>query len=87
MDECIIIEEELVGVMKPRAAAAEVKELMRTLKSKKKRPMPQEVNCQYILLKILVWNVRGFNHPLKQKEVVGRIRRLNANLVCLLKLG
>ena len=36
-------------------------------------------------MKILVWNVRGLNHPLKQKEVVGRIRRLNANLVCLLE--
>ena len=36
-------------------------------------------------MKILVWNVRGFNHPLKQKEVVGRIHRLKIDLVCLLE--
>ena len=36
-------------------------------------------------MKIIVWNVRGFNHPLKQKDVVGRIRKLNTDLVCLLK--
>ena len=36
-------------------------------------------------MKLLVWNVRGFNHPLKQKEVVYRIRRLEVNLVCLLE--
>ena len=36
-------------------------------------------------MKILVWNVRGFNNPPKQMEVVGRIRRLNINVVCLLE--
>ena len=36
-------------------------------------------------MKILVWNVRGFNNLLKQREVVGRIRRLNINVVCLLE--
>ena len=36
-------------------------------------------------MNILVWNVRGLNHPLKQKEVVSRIRKLNISLVCLLE--
>ena len=34
-------------------------------------------------MKIVAWNVRGMNHPLKQREVVSRIGRLKANLVCL----
>ena len=34
-------------------------------------------------MNILVWNVRGLNHPLK--EVVSRIRKLNISLVCLLE--
>ena len=33
----------------------------------------------------LVWNFRGFNHPLKQKEVVDRIKKLKINFVCLLE--
>ena len=36
-------------------------------------------------MNMLIWNVRGFNHPIKQKEVVGRIRRLNVNFACLLE--
>ena len=36
-------------------------------------------------MKILVWNVRGLNHPLKQREVVGRINRTNSSIVCLLE--
>ena len=36
-------------------------------------------------MKIVAWNVRGMNHPLKQKEVVSRIGRLQANIVCLLE--
>ena len=36
-------------------------------------------------MNILVWNVRGLNHPLKQKEVASRIRKLNISLVCLLE--
>ena len=36
-------------------------------------------------MQILVWNVRGFNNPLKQREVVGRVRRLNVSIVCLLE--
>ena len=36
-------------------------------------------------MKILAWNIRGFNHPLKQREVVGRVHRLNPRLVCLLE--
>ena len=35
-------------------------------------------------MKCLVWNVRGFNHPLKQKEVVARIKKLNINFACIL---
>ena len=34
---------------------------------------------------MLVWNVRGFNDPLKQKAVVSRIRKLKISLVCLLE--
>ena len=37
------------------------------------------------MLKILVWNIRGLNKPLKQREVVGRINRLEASIVCLLE--
>ena len=36
-------------------------------------------------MNILVWNVRGLNHPLKQNEVASRIRKLNISLVCLLE--
>ena len=36
-------------------------------------------------MKILVWNVRGLNHPLKQKEVVNRINKLQVCIVCLLE--
>ena len=34
---------------------------------------------------ILVWNVRGFNDPLKQKGMVARIRSFKFQLVCLLE--
>ena len=33
----------------------------------------------------LIWNVRGFNHPFKQKEVVSRIKRLKISFVCLIE--
>ena len=36
-------------------------------------------------MKLLTWNVKGCNHPLKQKEVVSMIKRLNVDLVCLLE--
>ena len=36
-------------------------------------------------MKCLVWNVRGFNHPLKQKAVIARIHKLHINFVCLLE--
>ena len=36
-------------------------------------------------MKILVWNVKGLNHPLKQKEIVGRINRINSSIVYLLE--
>ena len=36
-------------------------------------------------MKIFVWNVRGFNNSLKQTKVIVKIRRLDANLVCLLE--
>ena len=36
-------------------------------------------------MSILIWNVRGFNDPRKQKGVVGRIRLLKVNIVCLLE--
>ena len=36
-------------------------------------------------MNIPVWNVRGLNHPLKQKKVASRIRKLNISLVCLLE--
>ena len=34
---------------------------------------------------VIVWNVRGFNDPLKQKRVIARIRSINAKVVCLLE--
>ena len=36
-------------------------------------------------MNFLIWNVRGLNDPLKQKEVVGRVRELKINLVCLIE--
>ena len=36
-------------------------------------------------MNMIIWNVRGLNHPLKQMEVVGRIRKLKVNFVCLLE--
>ena len=36
-------------------------------------------------MKVLVWNVRGMNDPLKQKLVVDRIRYLKIIVVCLLE--
>ena len=36
-------------------------------------------------MNVLIWNVRGLNDPIKQKEVVSRIRNNNINLVCLLE--
>ncbi|XVE56052.1 hypothetical protein DITRI_Ditri03aG0206000 [Diplodiscus trichospermus] len=36
-------------------------------------------------MKIIVWNVRGLNNPLKQKEIIGRIKKIKAGLVCLLE--
>ena len=36
-------------------------------------------------MKVIVWNVRGLNHPCKQKELVSRVNRLNVDMVCLLE--
>ena len=36
-------------------------------------------------MKFLIWNVRGFNDPLKQKEVVRRVKVLKINLLCLIE--
>ena len=36
-------------------------------------------------MNFIVWNVRGLNDPLKQKDIVGRIRSLNVQMVCLLE--
>ncbi|XVF73951.1 hypothetical protein PTKIN_Ptkin13bG0022100 [Pterospermum kingtungense] len=36
-------------------------------------------------MRVLIWNVRGFNCPLKQKEVVNRINTSNVDIVCLLE--
>ena len=36
-------------------------------------------------MNLLVWNVKGFNDPLKQKGVMGRIKELNIQVVCLLE--
>ena len=33
----------------------------------------------------LIWNIRGFNCPLKQKEVKIKVKKLNVNLVCLVE--
>ena len=34
---------------------------------------------------ILIWNVKGFNNPLKQKSMVAQIRKLQIQIVCLLE--
>lgn len=36
-------------------------------------------------MNIAIWNVRGFNHPFKQRDVVKRIKNLNVSFVCLLE--
>ena len=36
-------------------------------------------------MNFLIWNVRGLNDPLKQKDIVGRIRSLKVQMVCLLE--
>ncbi|XVF44670.1 hypothetical protein PTKIN_Ptkin02bG0142800 [Pterospermum kingtungense] len=36
-------------------------------------------------MKCLIWNVRGFNYPLKQREVVHIIKSLIVDVVCLLE--
>ena len=36
-------------------------------------------------MNLLLWNVRGFNNPLKQKGVMGRIKEHNIQVVCLLE--
>jgi hypothetical protein len=36
-------------------------------------------------MKLLSWNVRGLNMPLKQKEVRKVVRRLNLSIVCLVE--
>ena len=36
-------------------------------------------------MNIVVWNVIGFNDPLKQRRVVGRIKYIKTNIVCLLE--
>ena len=37
-------------------------------------------------MKILIWNVRRLNDPLKQNEVVGRVRDFKINLVYLIEI-
>ena len=77
------------------AYSTSVVELIKTLKSKKKGPIDKgkrkhaKARCclrraKFFLMKLLVWNVRGFNHPLKQK-VVKRNKNLNISLVCILE--
>lgn len=34
-------------------------------------------------MNIVVWNVKGFNHPIKQKEIVNRLNTIKLTLVCL----
>ncbi|MDV3166671.1 MAG: hypothetical protein Q8807_03390 ['Waltheria sp.' little leaf phytoplasma] len=36
-------------------------------------------------MKVHTWNTRGFNDPIKQKEVVRRIRDLGVSMVCLVE--
>ena len=36
-------------------------------------------------MNIVVWKVKGFNDPLKQNDIISRIKRLNFNLVCLVE--
>ena len=34
---------------------------------------------------ILIWNVKGFNDPFKQKGIMARIRSIKVQVVCLLE--
>lgn len=36
-------------------------------------------------MNLLVWNVRGLNHPSKQKEVQSMIRTKKIGLICLIE--
>jgi exonuclease III len=36
-------------------------------------------------MNFLIWNVRGLNHPSKQKEVVSIIKRHKISLICLIE--
>jgi exonuclease III len=36
-------------------------------------------------MKILIWNIRGFNIPFKQQEVRKEVKRLNVNIICLVE--
>jgi exonuclease III len=36
-------------------------------------------------MNFLIWNIRGLNHPSKQKEVKSMIQRHNISLVCLIE--
>lgn len=36
-------------------------------------------------MRILIWNIRGFNIPFKQQEVRKEVKRLNVNIICLVE--
>jgi exonuclease III len=36
-------------------------------------------------MNFLIWDVRGLNHPSKQKEVVSMIKRYKISLICLIE--
>jgi exonuclease III len=36
-------------------------------------------------MKILIWNIRGLNKPLKQREIKKMVSRLNISIVCLVE--
>jgi hypothetical protein len=36
-------------------------------------------------MNILIWNVRGLNHPSKQREVKSMIRKNKIGLICLIE--
>lgn len=36
-------------------------------------------------MNVLVWNIRGINKPLKQKEVKKMVARLKVSIICLVE--
>ncbi|XP_038992144.1 uncharacterized protein LOC120115525 [Hibiscus syriacus] len=88
----------LEGSRKPRAATMGVTALLNEMKHKKKDLVDKSVGSivgavagtvggggQPCLMIICFWNIRGFNNPLKQKQVFTRMGKLKVDIICLME--